>query len=149
MSIIRNDPFFAELSDFDSFFTPIIRRPHSNKEGGNVLRGQSSLFRPSLDVQEVDNGYLAQLNLPGLKKEDVDISLDKGLLNVKASQKQETVQDDRNWHIRERHFGEFSRSWAVPPELTHEDIKASLNDGVLTLNYPKKDAEGAKKITIS
>lgn len=47
MSIIRNDPFFAELSDFDSFFTPIIRRPHSNKEGGNVLRGQSSLFRPS------------------------------------------------------------------------------------------------------
>ncbi|TIB69031.1 HSP20-like chaperone [Wallemia mellicola] len=149
MSIIRNDPFFAELSDFDSFFTPIIRRPHSNKEGGNVLRGQSSLFRPSLDVQEVDNGYLAQLNLPGLKKEDVDISLDRGLLNVKASQKQETVQDDRNWHIRERHFGELSRSWAVPPELTHEDIKASLNDGVLTLNYPKKDAEGAKKITIS
>ena len=84
-----------------------------------------------------------------MKKEDVDISLDKGLLNVRASQKQETVQGDRNWHIRERHFGEFSRSWAVPPELTHEDIKASLNDGVLTLNYPKKDAEGAKKITIS
>ena len=84
-----------------------------------------------------------------MKKEDVDISLDRGLLNVKASQKQETVQDDRNWHIRERHFGELSRSWAVPPELTHEDIKASLNDGVLTLNYPKKDAEGAKKITIS
>ena len=102
-----------------------------------------------LDVKEVDNGYLAQLNLPGLKKEDVDISLDKGVLNVKAAQKQETVQDNKGWHIRERHFGEFSRSWGVPPELTHEDIKASLNDGVLSLNYPKKEAEGAKKVTIN
>lgn len=100
-------------------------------------------------MKEIDNGYVAQLNLPGLKKEDIDISIDNGVLSVKANQKEETSHsDDQGWHIRERYCGHIARSWAVPRGLTHDDIKASLNDGVLSLKYPRKDTEGAKKVTI-
>lgn len=72
-----------------------MHRSSGKTECNDALRASSS-FRQSLEVKEINNGYLAQLNLPGFEKEDVDILLDKGSIKVKATQKQESAQEEMN-----------------------------------------------------
>lgn len=87
--------------------------------------------------------------MPGLKKDQVDISLNNGKLSVSATNDTGEHEEDKDgWHVRERHYGQFSRTWNVPHNITHDDINANLNEGVLTINYPKKEPKGAK-ITIN
>ena len=105
-----------------------------------------------LDIKEQDGNYVAKLNLPGIDKSKVEISLaPEGRLTVNADTSTENV-DEKNegYHIRERHSGSIQRQWSIPKGVKDEDIKASLQEGVLTIKYPNKpdDSNLASKIEI-
>ena len=104
------------------------------------------------DVMEKDGNYVLEAELPGFKKEDINVDLKDNILTISASHNEEKNEEDKNTkYIRkERHTTSYSRSFRVA-NVTHEDIKAAYNNGVLEVTFPKRDAlpeKETKKIEI-
>lgn len=96
------------------------------------------------------NVVTATFELPGLKKEDTSIDVHNGRLTVSAESKLSSEHNENGYAVRERRFGKFSRTLQLPQGLKEEEIKASMENGVLTVTFPKSTPELApKKITIS
>ncbi len=122
------DLFDEFKSPFDDFFKKIDVRP----EFKNVM---------STDIVEKENGLEMTVDLPGVKKEDIKIELNKGYLIITASSDVEKEEKDesKNYLRRERSTGKYRRSFFVGEELKEEDIKAKFENGTLIINLPKKD----------
>ncbi|KAF9519781.1 hypothetical protein BS47DRAFT_1357826 [Hydnum rufescens UP504] len=107
--------------------------------------------KPRLDLYEgPDNNITATFDLPGLKKEDVNIEVHNNRLTVTGETKVETDRKEDNYVVRERRAGKFSRSLPLPTGVSAEKVKASFVDGVLTITFPKTSPEQApKKIAIA
>ncbi|EEB98407.1 hypothetical protein MPER_02087, partial [Moniliophthora perniciosa FA553] len=96
------------------------------------------------------NVVTATFELPGLKKEDVQIDVQDGRLTIAGESKISEEHEKDGYAIRERRFGKFSRTLRLPQGVKEEEIKASLDNGVLTVTFPKAGAEVApKRITVS
>ena len=108
----------------------------------------SSEWSLALDLVENDNEYLVKASLPGVKPDDIDITYDKGVLTIKGEVKQESETNEGQYHLRERRYGAFSRSVALPTSVRAEKIDAQYQDGVLTLKLPKADEVKPKRIPI-
>jgi len=152
LSRVIYDPFF----DFDRLFDEAF-----NARTGNGAQSQSQVsernpipksMRPRMDVHEdaEKNLVSATFELPGLKKEDVNIDVHNNLLTISGESKVSNERDENGYAVRERRFGKFSRSISLPQGVKIEDIKANLENGVLTVQFPKTTPEQApKKITIN
>ncbi|KAI0043213.1 small heat shock protein [Auriscalpium vulgare] len=152
--------FFYEptysLSDFDRLFDDAFNARDNGRgvqrRGVNPTTAGSNLFRPRLDVHENKdtNTVSATFELPGLKKEDVEIDVHNNVLTVSGESKVESERNEEGYAVRERRFGRFSRAIPLPQGVKNEDIKAGMADGVLTVTFPKSAPESApKKITIA
>ena len=111
--------------------------------------GEGSAFAPffaALDVSEEAGQYTIKADVPGLKKEDVNLSFDNGILTIEGERKNETEQKDKNYHRIERSYGKFARSLNLGTGVDAAAIKADYKDGVLTVTVPK--SEKAKSTTI-
>lgn len=104
-------------------------------------RDQSTVFRS--DVRENDKEYIVEADLPGVNKEDIDISINDGVLTVKAERKSEASDENNGYIRRERAYGSFERSFDIS-EIDDEKIDAEFKNGVLTLTLPKKLPEEPK-----
>lgn len=138
-----NNNFGVNL--FDNMFDEMFRDPFSaNKRVDKVMR---------TDIQEKDNQYILDMDLPGYEKEDIKAQLKDGYLTITA-QKNEISEDkdEKGDYIRrERYSGKCSRSFYVGEGVKEEDIKASFNNGILQLTFPKqadKKEDNRKYITI-
>ena len=111
----------------DDFFKPFGRST------------SSELMRT--DVEESESGYIVTMDIPGIKREDVQAELKDGYLtvNVSASSDKNEQQEDGKYIRRERYYGSASRSFYVGDAVTQEDIKAKFENGTLRLEIPKKD----------
>ena len=93
------------------------------------------------DVREIGDNYEVAVDLPGFKKDQVQLQLENGYLTITAAKEQETEKKHGHKIIRqERYAGSMQRSFYVGEDLTAEDVKAKFEDGVLTLTFPKKEA---------
>jgi HSP20 family protein len=108
---------------------------------------------PSLDVAETDGGYSVVLDLPGVTKEDVKITIDGRRVSVSAqTQREQTRQDPEaksRLIYRERSSASYARSFTLPEEVDQDASQARLDSGVLTLTLAKKRATAAKQLTIN
>ena len=104
---------------------------------------------PSMDVAETKAGLEITVELPGLAREDVTVSVDDDLLTVTGEKKSEYESKDRNYRLTERSYGRFSRSLYLPRGVDGAKMKATMKDGVLKIVAPRRpDAAGAKTIEI-
>ncbi len=134
-SISRFDP----LRDFDSFFNAFdMMRP---------LRGIDT-ERIRMDVSETDQAFLIRADMPGVKKEDVKVSIDGDQITISADVNQEQERTEGNTVCRERYHGQQYRSFTLPSSVDEEKAVASCHDGILELTLPKKPGSGAKQLTI-
>ncbi|OCH93475.1 small heat shock protein [Obba rivulosa] len=154
-SVFFYEPFYS-LADFDRLFEEAFSARTSNtSSNGNreVQRQKSSRpLRPRMDLHEDTNANLvtATFELPGLSKENVQIDVHSNVLTVSGESKTSSEHDENGWAVRERRFGKFSRSIPLPQGIKPEDIKAGMDDGVLTVTFPKTTPEQApRKITIA
>jgi HSP20 family protein len=108
---------------------------------------QNGALSLPLDLYETDAGYELRLAAPGLKAEEFEITLHKGVLTI-AGKTEQAAPEGARAHMRELRFGSFSRSVKFPVEVNAEAITASLADGVLTISVPKAEAAQPKKITV-
>lgn len=110
---------------------------------------ESSLtgWAPALDVQEDKNNFRVRLELPGLKREDIEVSLQDGALVISGERREEKVEEGTTVHRQERYYGKFSRVLTLPTAVAGDQVKAQYKDGILSVTLPK--AEEAKPKTIS
>jgi|SRR5215217_646779 len=94
---------------------------------------------PAVNIAESANGFEIALAVPGLKKEDIKINLDKNVLSVSAENKTETTDETKKYSKREYNFNSFSRSFTLPQSADSSKIDAAYVDGILTLNIAKKE----------
>jgi HSP20 family protein len=140
-NVTRFDPFNDLVDDF---FKGFLVRPLALEGGrGDVLP------RMKVDVAEKNGGYLVSAELPGVKKEDIQITIDGAqvTLGAEVKREKEVTQDERVLHT-ERVFGKVSRSFTLPQEVDESKAEAKFRDGVLELTLPKKAAAQRKQVTI-
>ncbi|MBR1831790.1 MAG: Hsp20/alpha crystallin family protein [Ruminiclostridium sp.] len=108
----------------------------------SMPRQQQAISVMKTDVREHENGYELDVDLPGIKKEDVKVKLEDGYLTISASTAQNNDEKDKkgNYIRRERFSGSYSRSFYVGEEVKETDIKAKFDNGVLQLSIPKPEA---------
>ncbi|EIN11781.1 HSP20-like chaperone [Punctularia strigosozonata HHB-11173 SS5] len=153
LSTFWYEPVFTP-SDFDRLFEEAFNARTSNN-GGQVQRSPgaaSGPLRPRMDLHENkdSNTVTATFELPGLKKEDVSIDVHNNRLTISGESKVSSEHDENGYAVRERRFGKFSRSLQLPQGIKDGEIKASMENGVLTVTFPKSAPEAApKKITIA
>jgi HSP20 family protein len=139
-NVTRFDPFTDLVDDF---FKGFLVRPVAY-EGG-----REALPRMKVDVAEKNGAYAVTAELPGVKKEDIQVSIDGAQVTLAAEVKREreAAQDERVLHT-ERVYGKLSRSFTLPQELDEAKAEARFKDGVLELTLPKKAAAQRKQISI-
>ena len=129
MNIIPRNSLFDFDSVFDNFFAP--------SHGMQSLEGK---FTPRVDVRENDDHYEITAELPGVKKEDLSVSLDKGILTIEAENRFEDKEEKEGRIVRqERRYGKYMRSFNLGSGINEDDIKAGFKDGILTLTAPKRE----------
>ena len=142
-SITRFDPFNDLVEDL---FKGFLVRPlgFEGRGDGGVL-----LPRAKVDVAEKNGAYVVTAELPGVKKEDIHVTIDGAQVTLEAQVKQEkeASKDERVLHT-ERVFGKVSRSFTLPQEVDEAKAEAKFRDGVLELTLPKKAAAQRKQISI-
>jgi HSP20 family protein len=103
---------------------------------------------PAIDLSETDGEVILKASLPGVKPEDVDISINDGMLTVKGERKSEEKTEGANYYRQEIRYGAFSRSIPLPTRVNYEQADAEFKDGVLTVTLPKAEEVRPKQIKI-
>ena len=123
----------------DQLFNDAFTRPVS-MSGGSVA--------PAIDLYQNDDSVVVKAALPGLKAEDVQISVTADVLTLRGEFKQENEQKDATYHIREQRYGSFERSIMLPSDVQTDKSKADFENGILTITLPKAESVKPKTITI-
>ena len=135
-----NDEISSILSrNFDSLFPEYIYSQELDK------------YAMPVEIEEKDNEYLIKAELPGIKKEDVDIDIDASHITINAKKQEETETTKKNYRKSEFKYGEFSRTVYFPHEINPEKTKAKLEHGVLKIEAPKHEEKKKenKKLTVN
>ena len=146
-NLMRNDFWNGNL--FDGFMNDMFDDDFFG--GKNPLYGKHAKNMMKTDIRELADGYELQMELPGYKKEEVQAALHKGYLTISAAKSAEETVEGK-YLRRERYTGSCQRSFYVGEYLRQEDIRASFQNGILTLFVPKEDktkTEEKKYITIA
>ena len=130
------DEFFNDFRDFDREFE------HMNRETNRALYGRKARNLMKTDVRETDDGYELDVDLPGFKKDEVDVKLSDGYLTISAAKGLDKDEKDKkgNYIRRERYSGAMQRSFYVG-DIKGEDIRARFENGILSLTVPKADVK--------
>jgi HSP20 family protein len=134
MSLTRWDPF-AEMENtlnrvLRSSFTRFPR--HSGEGNGGAVE-----WSPSADISETEREYLIRAELPAVKKEDVRVTVDRGMITIEGERKQQKEEKGEKYHRVESVYGSFTRSFSLPEDTNVEDIRCEDKNGVLTVHIPK------------
>jgi HSP20 family protein len=125
---------------FENFLQPVRWAEEEASQG----------IAPRLDVVERDNEFVVKAEMPGMKKDDIEVSLESGVLTITAETKSETEEKEGDRVIRqERRYGKFLRSLRLGKEIDEKKVKASYKDGILELVLPKAEEVKPKKIAVN
>lgn len=106
-------------------------------------------WTPSMDVEETDTEYLVKADLPDLKKEDVKVAIEDGVLSLEGERKQEKEEKTKKYHRVERSYGTFVRRLSVPGDVDQQKVQAEFKDGVLTVHMPKSVSAKPRSIDVT
>lgn len=134
--VTRWDPF-SELNRLhDQYFLP---------RGGE---SEARAARPAVDIREEGTAFFIHVEVPGVKQEDVNVEVDRGMLTIRAERKSPPDDVKKTFRRVERYYGTTSRSFALPDNADPEAISAELADGVLHVRIPKRAEKASRKIAV-
>ena len=134
----RQNLFMPMNSLLEEFFGDLV--PEGTAQTG---------FRPPLDLREDDGYFYAQLELPGLKKEEVKISLEDNILTVRGEKKKQNLLEKEEYRRVERSYGVFERGFRLPQEIQEDAIRAEMDNGILKISIPKTEKVEPRQIAIN
>ena len=130
----------------DNVFDDFFEFPFYDDKAEKKLYGHHAANLMKTDIQEHDDGYTLEMDLPGFKKEEIQIELNNGYMTISAAKGLDEDEKDKKsgkYIRRERYTGSCQRSFYVGEDVTEEDIKAEFKHGILKLFVPKKEAKSA------
>ena len=131
MSLIRWEPF-GNLDDVFGRTRSLWPRWALEENGGQRVE-----WRPTADISETDGEYLIRAELPAVKKEDVKVTIDDGVITIHGERKQDKEDKTEKFHRLESFRGSFTRSFSLPENVSAEAVRCDTRDGVLTVRIPK------------
>jgi HSP20 family protein len=149
MNLVKWDPF-RELEDVSTRLNRIFGRPLARSESGNELLAVAD-WAPSVDISETDAAYLIKGEIPGVKKEDVKVTIQDGMLTIQGERKHEKEEKGKKFHRVECSYGNFMRSFQMPDDADENNVKAEFKDGMINVTLAKsaKAADKAKAINVA
>lgn len=139
-------PSLERVSDLHDEIDRLFDSPLSDlARTSQLLSG----WTPALDVFEEKDHFTVKAELPGMKKEDIDVSLHDGSLSISGERKSETKHEDAEVYRAERFFGRFQRTVTLPAPVAADKVKAQYKDGILTVTLPKTEEAKPKQIDVS
>jgi HSP20 family protein len=137
---------FGRLSDLRDEIDRLFEAPLAElARGSNLLSG----WTPALDVYEQKENFILKAELPGMRKEDITVSLHDGSVSISGERKSDTKHEDSEVYRAERFFGRFQRTVTLPAPVAADKVKAQYKDGVLTVTLPKTEEAKPKQIDVS
>ncbi|WPM31912.1 Hsp20/alpha crystallin family protein [Hydrogenobacter sp. T-2] len=133
---------FAEIERIRREFDRLLDELVPREEGERV-------FAPVVDVYETDQELVVKVELPGVKKENVEVSIRDNALYIRGEKKEEKEEKTETYHRVERVYGRFERVLPLPTDVKVESAKAEFKDGVLEIRIPKAESSQEKKIEIT
>jgi len=146
-AITRWDPF-KELDELNKRLSMMYGRAPVRKDSEKEEAMTVAEWAPLVDILEEDKEYLIKAELPEVKREDVKVTVEEGVLTVSGERKFEKEEKGKKYHRVERAYGRYARSFTLPQELDEAKAEAKFRDGVLELTLPKKAAAARKAIAI-
>lgn len=147
MNLVKWDSF-REMEDVSNRLNRIFGRSLARAESGNEMLAMAD-WAPSVDITETDTAYLVKAEIPGVKKEDVKVTLQDGMLTIQGERKMEKEEKDKKFHRIERSYGSFMRSFRVPEDADENSVKAEFKDGMLNVTLTKSEKAKPKSINVS
>jgi HSP20 family protein len=142
MNLIRWDPFAGSEDFLNRAFPGLYGRLPRVAMGTN---GDTQFeWSPSADISETEKEFLIRAELPAVKKEDVKVTVDQGLITIEGRRKHEKEDKSEKYHRIETFQGSFMRSFSLPENANAEAIRCESKDGVLTVHIPKTEVEKKK-----
>ena len=138
-------PGFGRLSNLRDELDRLFESPFAELANASQLL---SGWRPALDVHEDKDNFVVKAELPGMKREEIDISLHDGTLSIAGERKGEEKFKDAETHRTERFVGRFQRTLTLPTPVAADKVKAEYRDGVLTVTLPKTEEAKPKRIDV-
>jgi HSP20 family protein len=105
-------------------------------------------WKPNVDILETSDDFVLSAEIPGLKKEDVSLTLKDDVLILQGEKKRESSTEKENYQLNERRFGQFSRSFILPDFIESENIRTSFKDGLLRVSIPKPEVVKKREIKV-
>ena len=147
MAMVPWDPWH-EIEDMFDRYTRAVGLSRVGNWGRRALGAEPAAavdWAPRVDISETPAAYVIKAEIPEVKKEDVKITIDDGMVTISGERRQETEQKDTKFHRVERYYGSFSRSFSLPGNVDEQAAKAEFKEGVLSLSIPKA-AEAKPKV---
>jgi HSP20 family protein len=146
MSIVKYDPFreLRSLQDeMTRLFTGVV------PSGFNREEMTHGAWAPSVDIYEDKERLILEAELPGMKRDDFEISVENNVITLKGERRFEKKTEGDNYHRVERSYGNFTRSFTLPQTVTAEGATADFENGVLRVSLPKREETKARKIEVT
>lgn len=142
MTLVKWEP----LRDLESMFDRYARGMDWSKEGREFM--PTGDWSPQIDISETDKEFIIKAEIPDVKKDDVKIDVDNGVLTIHGKREQEKEEKGEKFHRVERYYGSFVRSFSLPENVDENKIDASFKDGMLNLRLKKTAETKHKKIEV-
>lgn len=144
-ALMRWDPF-RELEEMSDRLNRMVARPATKTDGKEALTVAD--WMPTVDISETAGEYVIQAELPEVKKDDVKVTLEEGVLTIQGQRRQEKDEKTTKYHRIERSYGTFVRSFSLPDQVNESGVKAEFKDGVLNLHIPKSEKTKPRAIEV-
>ncbi|MDH4302349.1 MAG: Hsp20/alpha crystallin family protein [Nitrospira sp.] len=146
MALVRWDPF-RELEEVSDRLNRMFARPATRSSNGKETMIVAD-WTPSVDISETEGEYQIKAEIPDVKKEDVKVTLEDGVLTIQGERKHEKEEKGKKYHRIERSYGSFVRTFSLPDVIDNDKVKAEFKDGVLNLHLPKSEKAKPKAIEV-
>jgi HSP20 family protein len=146
MNIVRYDPF-RELRSLQDEMTRLFTGVAPAGAGREDM--MNGAWSPRVDIFENKDHLVLEAELPGMNRDDFELSFENNVLTLSGERKFEKKTDEGNYHRVERSYGSFTRSFTLPQTVTADGAKAEFNNGVLHVSLPKREETKARKIEIA
>lgn len=150
MDLIRYEtpafPLFREMEEFSERLNRLFgARMRGNGQKESLLVTD---WMPAVDIQETQAEYLIKVELPEIKKDDVKVTVEDGLLAIRGERKQEKEEKGKKFHRIERSYGTFLRTFTVPMDAEENKVAADFQDGILRVHLPKTEKPRPKALEV-
>ncbi len=146
MSIMRYDPF-RDLRTLQDEMNRLFSTSLSRSQGDEAIaRGA---WNPPVDIHETKDQIVIEAELPGMRREDFELSIENNVLTLRGERRFEKRREEDNYHRVERSYGSFMRSFTLPQTVKAEDASADYRNGVLRITFQKREEVKARRIEIT